>query len=123
MKVLIDMNLSHTWVPFLTDGDHEAHHWSSVGKPQAKDQDIVDWAREHGFIVMTNDLDFARIAALSRQKRPSIVLLRGQPLLPANRGAGLLRALSQCKQELEAGAIVTLDWSDGFRVRLLPPLG
>ena len=120
MRILIDMNLSRAWEPFLALYGHEARHWSTIGDSRARDPDIIGWAREHRFVVMTNDLDFPRILAHSREGRPSIVLLRGQPLLPAGRGAVLLQALDQCAGELEMGAIVTLDWSETFRVRSLP---
>jgi hypothetical protein len=33
---------------------------------------------------------------------------------------GLLRLLRQCGEELETGAIATLDCGEGFRVRFLP---
>ena len=29
MKLLVDMNLSPRWVPFLLDAGHEAVHWST----------------------------------------------------------------------------------------------
>ena len=48
----------------------------------------------------------------ARQAGPSVVLLRGEPLVPETRGPALLRALQDCEAELNQGAIVTLDWSD-----------
>lgn len=120
MKILVDANLSHTWAPYLIEGGHEALHWSTIGRGQAEDSELIAWAREHDFMIMTNDLDFPRILALSRDRFPSLILLRGQPLLPSIRGAALLLALGQCAGKLTAGGIVTLDWTDGFRVRSLP---
>jgi hypothetical protein len=35
MKVLVDMNLSPTWAPFLKGEGIEAVHWSAVGDPRA----------------------------------------------------------------------------------------
>ena len=37
MRVLLDMNLSPTWVEFLTRHGIEAVHWSEVGDVGAKD--------------------------------------------------------------------------------------
>ena len=31
MKILLDMNLSPVWVPYLQNGGHEAKHWSEIG--------------------------------------------------------------------------------------------
>jgi hypothetical protein len=48
------------------------------------------------------------------------VLLRGEPLVPEVRGSALLGALQDCEAELKQGAIVTLDWTDRPRARVLP---
>src|SRR5471030_504061 len=50
----------------------------------------------------------------------SVVLLRGEPLVPEVRGSALLGALQDCEAELNQGAIVTLDWTDKPRARVLP---
>jgi len=52
MKVLIDMNLSPEWVTYLENEGFEAIHWSSVGKINAKDIKITQWARESGTCVI-----------------------------------------------------------------------
>jgi predicted nuclease of predicted toxin-antitoxin system len=70
--------------------------------------------------VLTNDLDFPQILAHTRQSGPSVVLLRGEPLVPEVRGPALLQALRECEAELVAGAIVSLDWSGPPRARVLP---
>ncbi|MGA2434795.1 MAG: hypothetical protein ABSG25_05860 [Bryobacteraceae bacterium] len=40
--------------------------------------------------------------------------------MPEVRGAALLGALQDCEVEIGQGAIVTLDWSDKPRARVLP---
>ena len=120
MRLLIDMNLTPRWVPFLRNAGHEALHWSSVGPNSAKDGEICDCARQQGFVILTNDLDFPQILAHTRQSAPSVVLLRGEPLVPEVRGSALLGALRECEAELDQGAIVTLDWTDKPRARVLP---
>ena len=120
MRLLIDMNLTLRWVDFLRNAEHIAVHWSSVGPNSAKDGEICDYARQHAFVLLTNDLDFPQILAHTRQAGPSVVLLRGEPLVPESRGSALLRALQDCEAELNQGAIVTLDWSDRARARVLP---
>ncbi|MGD0772375.1 MAG: DUF5615 family PIN-like protein [Candidatus Solibacter sp.] len=120
MDLLVDMNLTPRWVPFLRTAGHETLHWSSVGSNSAKDGEICDYARKHGLIILTNDLDFPQILAHTRQTAPSVVLLRGEPLVPEVRGFALLGALRDCEAELDQGAIVTLDWTDKPRARVLP---
>lgn len=120
MRLLIDMNLTPRWVAALAAAGHEAIHWSALGSIHAPDSEICEHARREGFVLLTNDLDFPRILAYTSNKKPSVVLLRGEPLTPESRCGALVRAIAECSVELEAGAILTLDWSDRPRARLLP---
>ena len=120
MRVLIDMNLTPRWVEYLADAGYEALHWSAVGLASAKDSEICDHARRHGFVLLTNDLDFPQILAHTKEAAPSVILLRGEPLVPEARGTALLQAMEICRDEISQGAIVTLDWSDRPRARVLP---
>jgi predicted nuclease of predicted toxin-antitoxin system len=86
----------------------------------ASDQEIFDYARSNGCVLPTNDLDFPRILAHTQEAKPSVVLLRGEPLVPESRGFALLKALTDCEAELIQGAILSLDWSDQPRARILP---
>ena len=120
MKILIDMNLTPRWVAYLHGAGHGVEHWASIGGASASDQEICDYARLNGYVLLTNDLDFPRILAHTKEAKPSVVLLRGEPLIPEIRGAALVRVLADCEAELSQGAIVTLDWSDRPRARVLP---
>jgi len=120
MHLLIDMNLTPRWVPYLLSAGYEVRHWVSVGDASARDQEICDYARLHGFVLLTNHLDFPRILAHTKESKPSVVLLRGEPLSPEARGVAVARALADCKPELIQGCIVTLDWSNEPRARVLP---
>ena len=120
MRLLVDMNLTPRWVEFLVSAGYEAVHWSSVGSVSAKDEHICDFARQHIYVILTNDLDFPQILAHTKGAAPSIVLLRGEPLVPEVRSAALLSALNACERDLDQGAIVTLDWLDRQRLRVLP---
>lgn len=120
MRLLIDMNLTSRWVEALSEAGHEALHWSIAGQPGAPDSEICTYAREHGYVVLTNDLDFPQILAHTRESGPSVVLLRGEPLIPEMRASALLKALHECELQLGQGAIVSLDWSGQPRARVLP---
>lgn len=78
MKILVDMNLSPAWVAALAKGGYEVVHWSNVGMPAASDREILGWARSHGHIVFTHDLDFGAILAATGANAPSVVQLRTQ---------------------------------------------
>lgn len=120
VRLLVDMNLTPRWIAALTEAGYEAAHWSSIGSIGATDSFICEYARQHGFVVVTNDLDFPRILAYTSNSKPSVILLRGEPLVPEVRGDAVLSAIRECTSDLEAGAILTIDWSDRPRARLLP---
>ena len=82
MKVLIDMNLSPDWTAILGAENIEAAHWSSVGKPDAPDEEIMQFARENDFVVFTHDLDFGTMLALTQATSPSVLQIRAQDILP-----------------------------------------
>jgi predicted nuclease of predicted toxin-antitoxin system len=120
MRVLIDVNLTPRWVGYLIGAGHEAVHWSLIGSVSAKDREICEYCRLHHHVLLTNDLDFPQILAHTRDAAPSVILLRGEPLVPESRGPALLSAIEVCQREIGRGAIVTLDWSDKPRARVLP---
>ena len=120
MRLLLDMNLTPRWVEYLRGSGHDTVHWSSIGDVEAPDEDICAYARSHGYALLTNDLDFPQILAHTRAAGPSVLLLRGEPLVPELRGGSVLHALADCAAAIEKGAIVTLDWSGKPRARVLP---
>jgi predicted nuclease of predicted toxin-antitoxin system len=60
MKLLVNMNLSPSWVERLTRHGFEAVLWSTIGAATAPDVEILTWAHEQQFVVITNDLDFSQ---------------------------------------------------------------
>lgn len=119
LKVLIDMNLSPRWVGTLESARIEARQWSAVGNGAAPDRVVFDWARRQGCVVLTHDLDFSRLLALSGTRAPSVVLLRTHRLLPEDSAISLCNVLRRHAADIENGAIVVLD-TDRHRIRLLP---
>ena len=113
------MNLSPRWVEALEDAGIEARHWSAVGDGAASDREVFQWARRHGFIVVTHDLDFSRILALAGGRSPSVILLRTHRLLPADSATMLVQVLRRYAAQIQMGAVVVLS-ATRDRVRLLP---
>jgi predicted nuclease of predicted toxin-antitoxin system len=119
MRILIDVNLSPTWVTLFASRQMEAIHWTSVGNPRATDEVIIAYAREHEYVVFTHDLDFGTLLALTRAVGPSVLQVRAQNVLPAAIGELVVRVVTEQKAALEAGALVTVDERHA-RVRILP---
>lgn len=109
MKLLVDMNLSPEWAPFLNARGFEAVHWSEVGDWSAEDRVILQWALERDHIVFTNDLDFGRLLALTYARGPSVIQIRGADLLPESLGEVLVSTLESCERALLEGALLVVD--------------
>ena len=107
MKLLVDQNLSRKWVPWLTANGVIAVHWSTVGESDAPDTQIMFYAKENGYIVLTRDLDFGQMLVDQQLRLPSIIQLRGAHVVPENMGETLLGSLRQSEPGLTSGAILT----------------
>ena len=79
----------------------------------------MTWAAENDHIVVTCDLDFAAILAATRRNRPSVLQLRSDIPTPERIGPPVLTAIRQMRQELQDGAILSLDTARA-RLRILP---
>jgi predicted nuclease of predicted toxin-antitoxin system len=119
MKILVDMNLSPDWVNFLGVAGHEAIHWSKIGSRSATDTELMAWAAENGYVVLTADLDFGAILAATKGTGPSVVQVRNDILTPGAIGGIVISALRQARQELIEGALISIDASRA-RLRVLP---
>lgn len=113
------MNLSPAWVGFLVAEGIEAVHWSTVGAPNATDSELMRWARERGFVVLTHDLDFGVLLALTRAAGPSVIQVRIAIPLPEVVGRDVVRVLRMRADAFENGCLATIDEAKS-RVRLLP---
>jgi len=119
MKVIIDMNLSPKWADFLKENTIEAVHWSSIGFPDAPDSEIIAYAKQHGFTILTSDLDFGFILAITKGEKPSVIQIRADVLGPDRIGSIVASAIKQLAADIDRGALVTID-PHKTRVSLLP---
>ena len=94
-------------------------HWSALGAHNASDADIMEYARQNDYVVLTHDLDFAAILAASKAGKPSVVQLRAQDIVPERLGPVIIQALKAHADALTKGAILTLD-TQRARIRILP---
>jgi len=119
VKIAIDISLSPTWVEYLHAGSVDAQHWSILGDPRALDREIMAYAREHGLVVFTHDLDFGHILAVTHALGPSVIQVRTQDPVPESVGTLVLTAIRDYTPLLERGALITIE-PDKLRARVLP---
>jgi predicted nuclease of predicted toxin-antitoxin system len=119
MKLMVDMNLSPRWIATLNKAGWEAVHWSSVGKGDALDSEIMRYAAQLDYVVLTHDMDFSAILAANHGAKPSVVQIRTEDVSPTVIAAQVIAALRHMEPELEAGALLTVG-PHRTRVRMLP---
>ena len=119
MKILLDMNIPFKYEALLTKRGVDCLRWSDVGSPTAADAEIMEYARNNDFIVLTFDLDFSAILSVTHELKPSIAQIRAS-VLHAEEAADLISvALLRNMDDLKKGAILSIDLKRA-RIRLLP---
>jgi predicted nuclease of predicted toxin-antitoxin system len=119
LRLLIDMNLSPSWVDVLREAGFEAVHWFNIGAHNAPDSELFSWARENGYIVFTHDLDFGALLAATRAESPSVFQIRTDDVSPDALAPRAIELLNRFTPQLSAGALVVVD-EMRERVRILP---
>ena len=77
MKFLVDMALSPALAQWLRSQGHDAVHAAQLGLARAPDIDIIAHAKSDSRLILTADLDYPRILALSAADGPAVILFRG----------------------------------------------
>jgi predicted nuclease of predicted toxin-antitoxin system len=119
MKILVDMNLAVRWADMLLSRGIEAIHWSVVGAANAPDVEIMAYARNNGYAVFTNDLDFSAILAATHASEPSVIQIRAKDTRPEGLLDHVAHSFIQMSDEIERGALITIDLHKA-RLHILP---
>ena len=80
---------------------------------------MLAYAQEHNKILITQDLDFSKLLALGRFKKPSVINLRVENAAPEFITKRIVETVESLEKELEEGAIISVD-EKSARYRNLP---
>jgi predicted nuclease of predicted toxin-antitoxin system len=80
--------------------------------------EILEWAAKNDCVVFTHDLDFGTLLAAYKTSSPSVIQIRTQDVTPDHLLPLLISALTQFKDYITQGALVTID-ENKSRVRIL----
>lgn len=119
MRFLLDMGLAQSTARFLRQQGHEAVHLRDQGLQRVDDTLIIEKACSEDRIVLTHDLDFGRVVALSGQRIPSVITFRLSDMRASTVNRHLAEVLLRFAEPLIAGALVSVTDRD-IRVRRLP---
>jgi predicted nuclease of predicted toxin-antitoxin system len=122
MRFLADMGVAGRVVDWLRARGHDVKHLREEGLQCLPDKEVFQKAVVEGRIVITFDLDFGEIVALSGGRTTGVILFRLRNTRTPQIIERLEKVLSDSSNALEGGAIVVVEESR-YRVRYLPSTG
>ena len=119
MKFLGDMGISPRTIALLREQGYDAIHLIEENLEKMTDQNILDKARQEERILLTVDLDFAQLLAISGDSLPSVILFRLGNVSREVVNRRLLAILNNYATELTNGIIISVT-DVSIRLRHLP---
>lgn len=119
MNFLADMGISPASVQYLRKLVHDAVHLQELGLGRLPDVAILAKALAEQRIILTHDLDFGDLLAVTQAALPSVIIFRLSDMRPIAVNHALDQVIERHGSELQHGAIVIAS-DRRIRVRLLP---
>ena len=119
MRFLADMGVSLRIVQWLREQGHDIKHLRDENLQRLPNGDIFEKAAVEKRILLTFDLDFGEILALSAGRIVSVILFRLQNTCTPNVRSRLETVLAESATVLQQGAIIIVEESR-HRIRRLP---
>ena len=119
IRLLADVHISPKTVADLQKQGYEIMRSSEFLPANAPDINILEFARTENWVVLTQDLDFSMLVALSRYSQPSLITLRLSSAKPDTVTQKLLEVLPQIEEALQEGSAITIQ-DESIRIRKLP---
>lgn len=101
MKLLLDENLSRRLVPFLINDYPGTEQVALLGMERATNREIWEYARDHGYVIVTRDSDYYELSTLYGQP-PKVIWLRAGNQAKAATLAALLNHRAAIEEALQA---------------------
>ena len=108
MKFLVDMPVSPGIARWLSGKGHDAIHASGVGLHDAADRVILQVARKNERVIITADLNFPQLLAVSKSEAPGIILFRGGNYNEQEMRNLLIRVFENVKEEHLSGSVTVV---------------
>lgn len=119
MRFLADMGVDVRIVEWLRRQGHDATHLREEGLQRAPNGEIFAKAAAEERVVLTFDLDFGEIAALTKGRKAGVVLFRLHNTRTPHVMDRLAAVLGDSAEALQRGAVVVVEESR-HRVRFMP---
>ena len=119
MRFLGDMGIGLDVTKALREAGHDCTHLVEERLERMADSAIMEKAASEERIILTHDLDFGRLLALSGKAKPSVITFRLSDMRPPHVVSTLMALLSDFEDDLAKGAAFVVT-DKGIRRRRLP---
>ncbi len=119
MRFLADMGISMRIVEWLRSNSHDVIHLREQNLYSLPDNEIFDKAIKENRIILTFDLDFGEIVALSKSRQISVILFRLRNTTTHFVIKRLDTVMAESATLLEEAHIVIIE-ENRYRIRKLP---
>ena len=119
MRFLADMCVEVRIVKWLLQNGHDATHLRDQGLHRMPNGEIFEKAIREDRIVLTFDLDFGEIAALTERRRTSVILFRLKNTRTPHVIERFSSVIERFSDALERGSIITVE-DTRCRIRHFP---
>ena len=119
MRFLADMGVDIRVVRWLRENGHDAKHLRDEGLHRIPNGEIFVKAIFENRVILTFDLDFGEIVALSQGQKASVILFRLHNTRTPHLIKRLATVLADAAEALEQGGVVVVEESR-HRIRYLP---
>jgi len=119
MKYLLDQGLPRSAVLELEGVGINSTHVGDLGLASASDLEILQYALENSYAVISLDSDFHEILAIRKLSMPTIIRMRIEGLkAPAIAGI-MLKVIESAIEDIKRGSAISVT-DKGIRIRHLP---
>lgn len=119
IALLLDQGLPRQASALLRASGVDAVHTAEIGASTLEDDELIELALQQGRAIVTLDDDFHALLAITGASAPSVIRLRIQGLKAQATAALVQTVLSICAEDIDAGAVVTVQ-PNRLRSRRLP---
>lgn len=113
MRLLLDMNISWRFVSILNNAGFEAFHCRDIDLGKSSDDEVFDYARDNGMVLITNDFDFGYLQRIRTNYHPKFGILlltnNGGGISPDKHHIKLIAKLKKLENELINGNLLKVD--------------
>jgi len=116
MKFLLDANIPYSAIQIFSSR-HVVSHVRDIGLGTAPDEEIAEWAKKNGAIIITRDLDFSNKIVFPPEKHCGIIVIRVPHFYTAKDIKRVLQAFMVSVDEKEIPGALIIAQEGRYRLR------